>query len=122
MYPMVSTTVFQGLTCMQLGQDEYRLVADFQLDCPDGVSPLWLASLVATFLVPIGVPTLLLFLLFASRGEMHAVQSRARERYMCDPPTSTRGGVSRHTIHASVVLRSAYLRREEHAAQGARCL
>lgn len=70
-YPSVSSTVFQGIACVQLDEDEWWLVADMQTACtPEGNSPMLTECLVASLLIPIGMPIMVALQLYTQRREL----------------------------------------------------
>ena len=70
-YPSVSSTVFQGIACVQLDEDEWWLVADMQTACtPEGQSPMLAECLVASLLIPIGMPIMVALQLYSQRREL----------------------------------------------------
>ena len=70
-YPSVSSTVFQGIACVQLDEHEWWLVADMQTACtPEGQSPMLAECLVASLLIPIGMPIMVALQLYSQRREL----------------------------------------------------
>ena len=81
-YPSVSQTIFQGISCVQLDQTEYWLASDLQTQCDEqGWSPMLVPCVIASFAIPIGMPIGLGFLLWSNRAALQTADSIMREKY-----------------------------------------
>ena len=80
--PRVSQTIFQGLGCTQLDEDEWWLTVDYQIACSaDGWSPMLLPCAVLTILIPVGIPVGMLVVLLGLKAELKTSHSHARDKY-----------------------------------------
>ena len=80
-YPTVSSTVFQGIACVQLDADEWWLAADMQTACVGGTSPMLLQCTIASLLIPIGLPIAVGLRLYTQREQLQTMGSEERERF-----------------------------------------
>ena len=81
LYPTVSQTVFQGIACTQLDSDEYWLTADLSTPCSGGTSPMLKECMLASLLVPIGLPIALFAWMHMHVQQLAIVGSKASRQF-----------------------------------------
>jgi hypothetical protein len=80
-YPFVSTTMFQGLACRDLDNEESWLVMDMQVDClSDGYIIFTVLAFIGICVFPLGIPLVTLLGLLKYRGQIKNPESHMHER------------------------------------------
>lgn len=81
-YPFVSTSMFQGLSCRQLDQDEEWLSVDMQIDClSTSYSVFRVMAAVGICAYPLGIPVMTLYTLVLNRDGVRSEGSDTYARF-----------------------------------------